>query len=82
MSIDNEKEQRTYQNSVARTVKTCASVFAEVRPPTLTIYELNDNLLVSSVTDVALFFVWISQVDQTWLFFDYNLAELAATVPS
>ena len=38
------------------TSKTRASVFVEVRLPTHTIYELNDSLLVSPVTDVAFFF--------------------------
>ena len=38
------------------TSKTRASVFVEVRPPTHTIYKLNDSLLVSPVTDVAFFF--------------------------
>ena len=31
------------------------SVFVEVRPPTLMIYKLNDSLLVSPVTDVAVY---------------------------
>ena len=38
-----------------------APVLVEVRLLTLMIYELNDSLLVSPVTDVVLFFVWLSR---------------------
>ena len=51
------------------------SVFVtdEVRPPTLTIHKLNDTLLVSPMTGIAFFFIWLSSRERytktaaTWL---------------